>query len=351
MTLKSRIIAEISKDGPLPFERFMERALYDPEGFFGGDRLRSEKSGDFLTSPEVSRMFGETLGRYVSAVRERIGEPFMLVEVGAGSGSLIGPLLETVEVDALAVEASPAARAALAPVVPVAREIPERIRGVVLANELVDNLPVAIAQMVAGRWRERWVGVDGDELTFVDAQPRAEVLDWLDNYAGPVGEGGWVEVQLAARSWLEDVWNRLEEGIVVIIDYGETAENLAPRRSDGTLRTYRAHHLGPHPLDEPGATDITADVNFTALLDVAPDSVFARQDDFLTALGLRDRLSELRAAELEAARSRNELDRLRLRTLKTEAETLLHPRGLGDFRVLLAPAAGTITLTDLVQLP
>jgi SAM-dependent MidA family methyltransferase len=188
-------------------------------------------------------------------------------------------------------------------------------------------------------------------LTFVDAPPRAEVLGWLDNYAGPVGEGGWVEVQLAARRWLEDVWNRLDEGIVVIIDYGDTAENLAPRRSDGTLRTYRAHHLGPHPLDEPGATDITADVNFTALLDVAPGSVLARQDDFLTALGLRDRLSELRAAELEAARSRNELDRLRLRTLKTEAETLLHPRGLGDFRVLLVPAAGTITLTDLVQLP
>jgi SAM-dependent MidA family methyltransferase len=334
MTLKSRIITEISKDGPLPFERFMELALYDPAGFFGGDRLRSDRSGDFLTSPEVSRMFGETLGRYVSAVRDRIGEPFTLVEVGAGSGSLLGPLLDTVEIDAIAVEASPAARAMLAPIVPVTNEIPERIRGVVLANELVDNLPMAIAQMVDGQWRERWVGVEGHQLVFVDAVPRPEVQDWLDSYAGPVAEGGWVEVQMAARSWLSDVLDRLDEGVALVIDYGDTAENLESRRSDGTLRTYRAHHLGPHPLDQPGATDITADVNFSALLDLAPNAQLHRQDDFLVSLGLRARLSELRRAELEAARAGDWVERLRLRTLKTEAETLLHPRGLGDFRVL-----------------
>jgi SAM-dependent MidA family methyltransferase len=113
-----------------------------------------------------------------------------------------------------------------------------------------------------------------------------------------------------------------------------------PRRRDGTLRTYRAHHLGPHPLDEPGETDITADVNFTALVATAQsagaDVELHRQDDFLAELGLRERLSELRHAELEAARAGEDMERLRLRTLKTEAETLVHPRGLGDFRVLVA---------------
>jgi SAM-dependent MidA family methyltransferase len=114
---------------------------------------------------------------------------------------------------------------------------------------------------------------------------------------------------------------------------------LLPRRQDGTLRTYRAHHLGPHPLDEPGATDITADVKFTALERTARQAGattrLLRQDDFLTELGLRDRLSEIRHAELEATRSGEEMKRLQLRTAKTEIETVLHPRGLGDFRVLV----------------
>jgi SAM-dependent MidA family methyltransferase len=163
---------------------------------------------------------------------------------------------------------------------------------------------------------------------------------WLDSYAGEVADGGWVEVQLAAAAWLRDALARLDQGSVLLIDYGDTAENLLSRRQDGTLRTYRAHHLGPHPLDEPGETDITADVNFTALMATAEESGatvrLSRQDDFLTELGLRDRLSALRHTELEAARLGDDLARLQARSLKTEAETLLHPRGLGDFRVLIA---------------
>jgi len=164
-------------------------------------------------------------------------------------------------------------------------------------------------------------------------------VNWLDAYAGDVGDGGWVECQLAAQRWLTSALDRLEAGSIVLIDYGDTTENLLPRRQDGTLRTYRAHHLGPHPLDEPGETDITADVNFSALITTAEatgsEVTLHRQDDFLGKLGLRDRLSQLRNAELEAARGGDEMERLRLRTLKTEAETLLHPRGLGDFRVLI----------------
>lgn len=334
MTIKTRIVDEIRSSGPMPFERFMEMSLYDADGFFGGEVLRSEKAGDFLTSPEVSPLFGETLAECVRTEHQRIGDPFLLVEVGAGSGSLLRALLAVYPVDALAVEASPAARSALSSFVAVADSIPESVRGVILANELLDNLPMALAQRVDDEWRERWVGVDGDQLTFVDADPRPEVLDWLARFAGPVGDGGWVEVQLEARRWVRRALDRLEAGTIVLIDYGDTAEGLLPRRADGTLRTYRSHHLGPHPLDEPGATDITADVNFSALLDLGGD--LHRQDDFLASLGLRERLSELRRSEMEAARTGDEMERLRLRTLRSEAETLMHPRGLGDFRVLVA---------------
>jgi SAM-dependent MidA family methyltransferase len=340
MSAKERIVETIEASGPIPFELFMDLALYHPGGFFASEILRSEKAGDFLTSPEVSPLFGETLAKFVADERDRIGDPFQLVEVGAGSGSLLRPLLATFDVEALAVEASPAARAALSEFVPVSHELPDRIRGVVIANELVDNLPVALAQRVDTGWRERWVGLVADQLTFVDADPRRSVVDWLNSYAGPVIDGDWVEVQLAAGEWLSQVLDRLETGSVVVFDYGDTAEGLLPRRKDGTLRTYRAHHLGPHPLDEPGETDITADVNFSALSDLAKTTGaevgYHRQDDFLGRLGLREKLAELRRAELAAARQGDEMERLRLRTLKTEAETLLHPRGLGDFRVLVA---------------
>ena len=339
MNLKSRIVEEIRSAGPMPFERFMKISLYDADGFFGGKTLRSEKGGDFLTSPEVSSLFGETLAEYVREERERIGEPFQLVEVGAGSGSLLRPLLDVLDVDALAVEASPAARERLSEFVDVSPVMPESVRGVVVANELLDNLPMAVAQRVDGSWRERWVGLDGDDLAFVDADPRVDAVDWLDAHAGDVADNGWVEVQLAAQRWLLTAFESMEAGSIVLIDYGDTAENLLPRRRDGTLRTYRSHHLGPHPLDEPGKTDITADVNFSALIAMAREAgaevSLHRQDDFLSEFGLRERLSKLRRAELQATQSRNETERLRLRTLKTEAETLLHQRGLGDFRVLV----------------
>jgi SAM-dependent MidA family methyltransferase len=344
MSLKEHVLQQIAANGPIPFEEFMRLALYHPEGgYFTTGDLRSEKAGDFLTSPEVSRLFGESLAVYVDRERRRIGEPFEVVEVGAGSGSLLRPLLESVEVPARVVEASPAARLALGALLPhdrISDELPDRVRGVVIANELIDNLPMALAQRVGGVWRERWVGRDGEGLAFVDAVPRTEVLDWLSVNAGEVGEGGWVETQLEAQAWLLDVLQRVEAGSVVLIDYGDTAENLLPRRQDGTLRTYRAHHLGPHPLHEPGKTDITADVNFTALMTTAETAgaqvELHRQDEFLAALGLRDRLTELRLEELDAARSGDDMERLRLRSMKTEAETLLHPRGLGDFRVLVA---------------
>jgi len=137
-----------------------------------------------------------------------------------------------------------------------------------------------------------------------------------------------------------DALARLECGALVVIDYGDTAEGLENRRAEGTLRTYRDHHLGPDPLAEPGQTDITADVNFTAVMEAAREvgaSVsLQRQDEFLEELGLRERIEELRQEEMKLARSGDEFERLRIRSLRTGAETLLHPRGLGSFLVLIA---------------
>ncbi|MDH3308588.1 MAG: SAM-dependent methyltransferase [Acidimicrobiia bacterium] len=346
--LGGRIRDLIRSEGPIPFERFQHLALYDPSGgFFAGDVLRSTKAGDFLTSPEVSPLFGRTLAAFVADQAGRLGASPTLVEVAAGSGSLLRPLLgEMPDLDTWAVEVSPAARSALrsllAPdrVVESLDEVPSPLAGVILANELIDNLPVAIAARTADGWEERWVGADGNRLVLLPHPAREAVQQWCSRYGGPVSTGGLVEVQLEAEAWLRRALGMVSAGSVVVIDYGDTAEGLAPRRSHGTLRTYRAHHLGPDPLAEPGATDITSDVNFSALEAVALEEgasvEYHRQDEFLESLGLRQALSELRHRELELARDGDPMDRLRIRSIKTEAETLLHPRGLGDFRVLVA---------------
>lgn len=342
--MKHEVTNRIETEGPIPFDEFMNMALYGRSGFFSSSDLRSVKAGDFLTSPEVSSMFGKTIARFIEAEMNRAGRPFGVVEVAAGSGSLARPMVERgLEVDV--VEVSPPAREALRDIVGEARvhetlDAIGRLRGVVVANELLDNLPMAIAQLTDHGWRERWVGVDDAVLCFVDTEPRPAVVAWLERFAGPVEPGGWVEVQLEAFDWVSRVVGRLEAGCVLLFDYGDTMENLAPRRQDGTLRTYRSHHLGPHPFDEPGATDITADVNFTAAEAAATEAgaqvVVVRQDDFLSTWGLRDRISDLRHEELELARAGDEMQRLRVRTMRHEAETLMHPRGLGDFRVLVA---------------
>jgi len=386
--LLERLVGRIRSEGPMPFEEFQSIALYDPDGgFFGTGKLRSVKEGDFLTSPEVSPLFGETLavfvdqvlvgrsveptapgpefddrlsrarravsppsealgGKYRSGEAAGVGGQF-LVEVGAGSGSLLRPLLPSLHhpVDAWAIEASPAARAALGEILPEDRivrsldDLPSRFGGVVVANELLDNLPVALAVRAGHGWEERWVGEEEGRLVLIRHEARSEVVSWADRFGLPCPDGGRVEAQLAASVWLRSVLTRLR-GAVLIVDYGDTAEGLEHRRSDGTLRTYRAHHFGPQPLLEPGETDITADVNFSALMTVAREAgaevELHRQDDFLESLGLRDRIAELRERELTAARSGDAMDQLRFRSDRTNAETLLHPRGLGDFKVLIA---------------
>lgn len=346
--LIDRIAAEISATGPMYFDRFMEVALYDPgDGFFGAGRLRSHREGDFLTSPEVSPLFGETLAGLVAAERDRIGALDAVIDCGAGSGALLAALIGAIpDAPSYAVEVSPAARESIQARVPgvivvgALAEIPGSLRGVIIANELVDNLPAAVAVRTDDGWEEEAVGVGGIGLMPVRVPIRPEVAAWAKRNAPGLPPGARVEVQLAAGAWLRSALDRLEAGAVVVIDYGDTSAGLLPRRTEGTIRTYRAHHLGPDPLREPGATDITMDVDFSALGEAAAEAgaavEYSSQAAFLTRWGLRDRLAETRHQELDAAREGRTMDRLVLRNRVTEAETLLHPRGLGDFRVLVA---------------
>jgi len=380
--LAAKLRARIAADGPMPFEQYMAACLYDPDGgFFTTGPLRSVKEGDFLTSPEVSPWFGRTLGKFIESqvASHQAQDPFLVVDVGAGSGSLLKPLMShlastsgegaggeaAVDAESVsppfggssaeggeggysfhAVEASPAARQVLGSLLDpdhvheTIDDLPERFDGVIIANELLDNFPVALAVRSADGWVERWVGATETAFELVTAEARPEVVAWCDAYAGKVQEGGMVEIELAATDWVSAVVDRLERGALVVVDYGGTAEELEPRRTQGTLRTYQRHHLGPDPLLEPGATDVTVDVNFTALIAAAEAAgatvKLHRQDDFLAGLGLRDVVKGLRHRELDLAKGDDAMARLKVRSEATDARTLLHPRGLGDFRVMVA---------------
>jgi SAM-dependent MidA family methyltransferase len=211
---------------------------------------------------------------------------------------------------------------------------------VIVANEVADNLPAALAVRRRGAWAERLVGVAGEALAWAEGPARPEVASWADRFAGPVPEGGQVEVQLASGEWLRGLVGRLEAGAVIVVDYGDTGEGLANRRMDGTLRTYRGHHLGPDPLAEPGGTDITVDVDFGALSTAAREEgavvEVLTQAAFLERWGLVERLAALRQEEVDLARRGEEMERLKVRSRLTDGRALLHPRGLGDFRVLVA---------------
>jgi SAM-dependent MidA family methyltransferase len=345
-----RIRSEIAAHGPLPFDHFMALALYDPDGgyFAASTTLRSSQQGDFLTSPEVSPFFGATLARFVAAEAERLG-PLALVEAGAGSGSLLRALLDElpeVPLATYAVEVAAAATERLRSSVPEAAvvgnlaEVPRVGAAVVVANELIDNLPAAVAVRRGSDWAEQVVDMNAATLVTREVPARLEVSGWADTFAGSVEEGDLVEVQIAAGEWITAALGLFDGGSIVVVDYGETVEGLRHRRAGGTMRTYRSHHLGPDPLLAPGETDITMDVNFTALAAAAESAgatvTLERQDGFLTRWGLRDVLTDVRNRELAAARTGETMERLALRSQVTGAEALLHPRGLGDFRVLVA---------------
>jgi SAM-dependent MidA family methyltransferase len=351
--LVAALSARIVATGPIPFDEFMRISLYDVDhGYFATGPLRSVAGGDFLTSPEVSPWFGRIVARFVAGVAGDRRHPVTVVDAGAGSGSLLRPLLATladleVPVDAHAVEVSPAARHSLRaiPGLTVHRHMDEvpmagGRSAVVVANELLDNLPAALAARSGDGWEERHVGLVDGALALVAAHPRPEVVTWADRFAGPVPEGGIVEVQLEASRWVTGVLRRLRRGALVAFDYGDTAAELAPRRAEGTVRTERDHHRGPGPPLGPGATDIPMDVNSTAAA-AAAERAHARvglvsQAEFLERWGLGDEIDRLVSEERELAAGGDPMRRLQVRSEHTDAATLLHPRGLGDFRVLVA---------------
>jgi SAM-dependent MidA family methyltransferase len=301
------ILSEIRAHGPMPFSRFMEIALYQPQfGYYRRGQKIFGRDGDFYTASQLQPVFGRLLAQAFSKLHAP-AQPdgrVIVADWGAGQSDLRESLASF---DYRAVD--------------VGRdEIPERFRGIVLANELVDALPVDVARREGGVWSEWRVASKGEDLVW--AKGSALEGEWLEYAQRAAREARWesdaaiVELPVALRSCIERINRRLERGWIVLFDYGYTARELM-RFSQGTLMAYRKHRAYDDVLAEPSESDITAHVPFDELRRRAKvlkwnESSFETMGQFLLRAGEGDQFAAALAgpSEAESMRLRQQLKSL-----------------------------------------
>ena len=334
--MSEEVRAEIERNGPIPFERFMELALYGAEGFYTKvDGGSAGRRGDFITSPEVGPLFGSVIARYLDAEWERIGrpDPFTVVDAGAGPGTLARSVLAAAP-DCLgalryvAVEVSEPQRLRHPDGVESRADLPgEPFEGVVIANELLDNLPFRLA-VFDGAWREAFVDANADgrfvERLSASFDPAPACLPATGAF------GARAPLVDRAAALVEGARRLVRSGSVVMVDYGTPlTAMLTGRPWRDWLRTYRGTEPGDPYLAAPGTQDITIEVPFDQL--PRPDAV-RTQSQFLQLWGIDELVAEGRRVWAEQA-ARPGLEALKMRSRVSEAEALLDADGLGNFLV------------------
>ncbi|MGQ0434290.1 MAG: SAM-dependent methyltransferase [Microthrixaceae bacterium] len=371
MTAAERALRSlIERRGPVGFDDLMEVALYDPVGGFYVGGGHAGRRGDFITSPEVGPLFGAVVARALDDWWQAAGEPpvFVVVEAGAGPGTLAHAILHAqprcsgalryvlversesqrakhadrlpLEEAASAFASAPALddeqptmAAPAGPIVVSLAQLP-RLPGpcVVLANELLDNIPFRLVERAVDGWAEVRVGLEGSSLVEVLVPLAPSDAVWLDGLTPGAAPGARVPIQRAASTWLRDALDLAGlAGRVVAFDYATSTADLASRSWFEWVRTYRNHGRGGSPLDGLGTQDITCEVAIDQL-GVAPTSVHS-QADWLRLHGLEELVAEGRRIWTERAAT-GDLAAVRARSRIGEAEALTDPAGLGGFRVL-----------------
>lgn len=354
--LAERICERIRREGPISFCEWMRMALYDErEGYYcRSDRQKWGRAGDYRTSPERSSLFAATVARYFVRLYQELGQPhqWTIVETGAGDGRFAAGVLETLRnffpsvfsatqyvIDEAGQYSRSLARQRLGSfddsVSYAALDDVEVNPGVVFSNELLDAFPVHRVIMRRGQLQEFYVTAFHDRFEWtIDSPSSPRLADYFERCHLELAEGQVAEVNLEIEAWLTKVSSRLNEGYLITVDYGASAEELycSAEREQGTLRSFYQHTLSDEILARPGEQDITTTVDWTTVQNIGKtlgfETIeFERQDKFLLAGGILNQL------EVEMQRSQSEADRLRL---STAAREMILPDGMAaHFQVLV----------------
>jgi SAM-dependent MidA family methyltransferase len=368
VTLRQKIEQEIRERGPIPFSRYMELCLYDPDlGYYSRNAEQFGKAGDFYTSSDVHAVFGRLLARQFEEMWRALGSPAQIeiLELGPGRGLFAQDVLDWSEkkfpdffraLHYRLVETSPVLRNRLqatlerhfaagktslcsasstlgTSVVPnkatQARALAPEVPVIVFANEFFDALPVAVLSPQGelcisekdGRLVETWNA----------ASP--EGLEFLDRYSVHPEAGERSEAPLIAQRYMSLIAATVKRGFMIAIDYGYTRQEQLAGRHRGTIATYRQHSESANPYEAPGEQDITAHVNFTALAAAADQGgmqvqPLLTQSQFLLGIGEHNQFADA----FEECRLPQERAKVAL-----QLKHLITPTGMGEsFHVLIA---------------
>jgi len=364
VSLRETIVREIRELGPIPFSRYMEMCLYDPEaGYYSRNVEQFGKAGDFYSSSDVHAVFGRLLARQFEEMWRALGSPeeIEILELGPGRGLFARDVLDWLEkkfpecfraVHYSLSERSPRLRERLqatlerhfaagkastgngatsvAPSEPlVERALAPEVPLIVFANELFDALPVEVLRPEGelriaendGRFIETWLPASAGNL------------DYLDRYSVHPEEGERVETARVAQQTMSQLAASIERGFIIAIDYGYTRTEQLAGRHRGTVTAYRQHSVSDNPYEAPGEQDITAHVNFTALATAAEQQgmqvqPLLTQSQFLMGIGEPNQFADA----FEDCRVPQEHAKVAL-----QLKHLVTPAGMGEsFQVLVA---------------
>jgi SAM-dependent MidA family methyltransferase len=354
--LREKIGQEMLERGPIPFSRFMELCLYDPDwGYYSRAAEQFGRAGDFYTSSDVHAVFGRLLARQFEEMWRLLGMPqeIELLELGPGRGLFAQDVLDWSAkkfahffqaLNYVLVESSPLLRqklgktlspyidsgkAKLSPPGVLERTSAPEVPIIVFANEFLDALPVEIL----GAQGELRIGLENGRFVEVWAEASSRELEFLDRYSVHPEAEERVEVPLVAQQYMASVAELVQRGFVIVVDYGYSREEQLAGRHRGTIMTYRQHSTGGHPYEAPGEQDITAEVNFSALAAAAEQrgmlvEKLLTQSQFLMGIGepnqFADAFADCRLPQEKAK-------------VTLQLKHLVTPAGMGErFHVLIA---------------
>jgi SAM-dependent MidA family methyltransferase len=348
-TLASHIRREIAAQGWISFARFMELALYAPGlGYYSAGAAKLGAAGDFVTAPEISPLFGQCLARFAAEILGKSGGD--LLELGAGSGRLAVELWRELErlgqtprrYCILEVSADLARRqraffAAACPALAARAEWltapPESFTGLILANEVLDALPVHRVAWRADGIFEQGVALENGAFVWRERPAQGALRAAAERLAPAPGYAS--EIALAAPALVTTLAASLAKGALLFVDYGfGRREFYHPERRQGTLMCHYRHHAHGDPFFLPGLQDITAHVDFSAIAEAGVAAGldllgYTSQAAFLIGCGLTERLREAHDGDATAYLAR-----------ANEAQRLTSPAEMGELFKVIALGRG-----------